>query len=143
MVQVTTLMKSTVEAATRAAVDDKAAVELSTCVVEDVLSHVRELGVGADRMRDQGQIICGDIENLLISLQFQDRVSQIIGVVDDDIRRLQGVVESGEPVPDLQAWMTELQQHYTMNEQHDVHASTATGSGAQKTAPAAAETMFF
>jgi methyl-accepting chemotaxis protein len=143
MTQVTTLMRATVDAANRAAVDDQAAVELSTSVVEDVLTHVRELGVSSDRMRDQGQIIRQDIESLLVNLQFQDRVSQIISVVDDDIRRLQEVVETDQPVPGPQTWLTELRQHYTMNEQHDVHAPRAPGAGAPKTAPASNETTFF
>ena len=143
MAHVSALMQSTVDAAHHAAVDDKLAIELSTHVVEDVLSHVRELGVSAETMRGQGNIICADIENLLVNLQFQDRVSQAISVVDGDIKRLQGVVETDQPVPSLDAWMADLQQHYTMNEQHDVHASKTPGTGAQKAAPATDEVMFF
>ena len=143
MAHVTALMQTTVDAAHHAAVDDKLAIELSTHVVEDVLSHVRELGVSAETMRGQGNIICADIENLLVNLQFQDRVSQAIAVVDGDIKRLQGVVETDQPVPSLDAWMADLQKHYTMNEQHDVHASKTPGTGAQKAAPATDEVMFF
>lgn len=146
MSHVTELMKNTVDIATRAAVDDKIAIELSTHVVEDVLSHVRELGVSAETMRGQGSVICGDIENLLVNLQFQDRVSQAISVIDEDLRRLQCHVETNLPVPSLDAWMHQLQKSYTMNEQHDVHASRASGAHAPKaaaTAAAADEVTFF
>ena len=142
MVNVAALMKSTIEAASQAASDDKLAIEMSTQVVEDVLGHVRELGVSADKMRGQGNIICADVENLLVNLQFQDRVNQIIGAVDGDIRRLQGVVETDQPVPTSAEWMSALQKNYTMNEQHDMHASGASGNTARAAAPAA-EVMFF
>jgi methyl-accepting chemotaxis protein len=143
MTNVSELMKSTMDAAGLAASDDKLAIDLSTRVVEDVLSHVRELGVSADRMRDQGNLICADIENLLVNLQFQDRVSQIIAVVDNDIQRLQHVVESTEPVPTTGEWMTGLQKTYTMNEQHDVHNAEARGASAHKAEPANTEVKFF
>ena len=142
MVNVAALMKSTIEAASQAASDDKLAIEMSTQVVEDVLGHVRELGVSADKMRGQGNIICADVENLLVNLQFQDRVNQIIGAVDGDIRRLQSVVETDQPVPTSDEWMSALQKNYTMNEQHDMHASGASGNTARAAAPAA-EVMFF
>lgn len=143
MAHVSALMTSTVEIAERAAVDDKIAIALSTRVVEDVLSHVRELGVSAETMRGQGSVICADVENLLVNLQFQDRVSQAIAVVDGDIKRLQGVIETAQPVPPLEDWLVELQQHYTMNEQHDVHLSRAKGSAAPKAGVAAEAVMFF
>lgn len=143
MAAVSTLMKSTIAAASHAAADDKLAIELSTHVVEDVLSHVRELGVSADKMRGQGSIICADVENLLVNLQFQDRVNQIIGTVDGDIRRLQGVVETDQPVPSADEWMVGLQQNYTMNEQHAMHAPHAAGGASPKAAPAKDEVMFF
>ena len=155
MADVSALMKSTTEAARHAASDDKLAIELSTHVVADVLSHVRELGAGADRMRGQGGVIYADVENLLVNLQFQDRVNQIIGAVDRDIRRLQGVVETDLPVPTPGEWMTDLQKNYTMNEQHAMHASRAPdaldapdapggrGAAATQAAPASDAVMFF
>lgn len=143
MAHVSALMTNTVEIATRAEVDDKIAIALSTRVVEDVLSHVRELGVSAETMRGQGSVICADVENLLVNLQFQDRVSQAITVVDDDIKRLQGVIDNAQPVPALVDWMAGLQQHYTMNEQHDVHTSRPTDNAAPKAGVAPEAVMFF
>jgi methyl-accepting chemotaxis protein len=143
MTQVSMLMQSTVESASKAAVDDERAISLSTRVVEDVLSHVRELGASADTMRGQGNVICADVENLLVNLQFQDRVSQMIWVVDGDIKRLQEVVQTEQPVPTPDDWMSNLQKNYTMNEQHDVHAARTPGAGLHKSAPASDEVMFF
>jgi methyl-accepting chemotaxis protein len=141
MAQVTKIMKTTVDAAARAAVNDKSAIELSGTVVEDVLGHVRELSVKAEKMRGQGNIIRGDIEGLLVSLQFQDRVSQIITVIDNDIERLKDVVESDEAIPEPGEWLNDLQGLYTMDDQRRVQAPSA---GAAR-APAAqvAEVDFF
>ena len=111
MAQVTTLMTSTVEAATHAVADDKIAIELSTTVVEDVLTHVRELGVTADTMRGQGNIICADFERLHGKLQFHHQGNRVVSAIDADIRRLLDVVESGQPVPNAQAWLSELAAH--------------------------------
>jgi methyl-accepting chemotaxis protein len=83
------------------------------------------------------------VENLLVNLQFQDRVSQMISVVDGDIKRLQEVVQTEQPVPTPDDWMSDLQKNYTMNEQHHVHAARTRGEGLQKSAPASDEVMFF
>jgi methyl-accepting chemotaxis protein len=143
--QVTKLMQSTVEAAAAAAVRDKSTIEQSGGVVQDVLSHVRELGAGADRMQQQGNVIRTDIENLLVNLQFQDRVSQMISVIDCDIRRLKDNVERGEPMPPVSQWLADLQVHYTMDDQREVHAASggARAARATATAPAATGVVFF
>lgn len=141
--QVTKLMQSTVEAAAAAAVRDKSTIEQSGGVVQDVLSHVRELGAGADRMQQQGNVIRVDIENLLVNLQFQDRVSQMISVIDGDIRRLKDNVERGEPMPPASQWLADLQVHYTMDDQREVHAAPGGVRAARATAPAATGVVFF
>ena len=143
MAQVATLMKTTVDAATQAVADDRIAIELSTTVVEDVLGHVRELGSHTENMRKQGGQICAEIENMLVNLQFQDRVSQIISVVDGDIKRLRNVVAGDQPVPDPRAWLSDVQQHYTMNEQHHLHGATGSGSRSSSAASAEPKAVFF
>lgn len=141
--QVTKLMQSTVEAAAAAAVRDKSTIEQSGGVVQDVLSHVRELGAGADRMQQQGNVIRTDIENLLVNLQFQDRVSQMIMVIDCDVRRLKDSVERGEPMPPASEWLADLQVHYTMDDQREVHAAPGGARAARATAPEATGVVFF
>lgn len=143
MQQVARIMKTAVEAAARAAVDDKAAIELSGSVVMDVLSHVRELSAGAEKMRGQGNIIRDDIEHLLVSLQFQDRVSQIIGVIDSDILRLQTSIQDGQELPGREQWLAELKALYTMDEQRQNHQRHGAHQSAAAAAPAAAEVEYF
>jgi methyl-accepting chemotaxis protein len=139
--QVTTIMKATVEAAARASEHDKSAIELSGSVIEDVLTHVRALSVEADEMLGHGNVIRSEVESLMVSLQFQDRVSQMISVIDADIRRLEDVIETDQAVPDPASWLSDLQGHYTMNDQR-THPARA-GAGAPAPAPAAQGVEFF
>lgn len=141
--QVVRLMHGTVAAAHAASEHDKAAIELSGGVVEDVLSHVRELSVGATRMEEQGSVIRADIEDLLVNLQFQDRVSQIISVIDGDIKRLKDNVDTGQPVPAPSQWLVELQSGYTTDEQRESHATKSSAAPAPAGAGASAEVVFF
>lgn len=143
MAQVSKIMKMAVDAAARSAIHDKLAIELSGSVVHDVLAHVSELSVAAEKMRGQGNIIRSDIENLMLNLQFQDRVSQIITVIDSDINRLKETIENEQVVPVADDWLSNLQRQYTMNDQRQNHAANGPGSGAKKSAPAAKEVMFF
>jgi len=94
-------------------------------------------------MRAQGGIIRNDIENLLVNLQFQDRVSQIISVIDGDVSRLRDVVASEQTVPEPDAWLSALGHHYTMDDQRYGHAASGRESAARPAAPAVAETVFF
>lgn len=143
MALVATQMKSTVDYATMAATDDRAAIELSTNVVSDVLGHVHELGLRSDAMRSHGSVIRNDVENLLINLQFQDRISQVISVVDGDMKRLNGIVTSAQPVPSADDWVADLKMNYTMLEQHDVHTRQESANDSPSNPSEAPKAVFF
>ena len=131
MSEVERLMRATVERAEEASDHDRVAIELSANVIEDVLSHVREIGSNADTMRQQGNVIRTEVENLLVNLQFQDRVSQIGAALDGDMRRMQDAVDGAEPVPTPPQWLADLGARYTMDDQRSVHAEAATADGAE------------
>lgn len=120
--QITGMMRSTLDAAARSAENDKKIIAVSGTVVQDVLDHVRNLGVSAEKMRAQGCVIRADVENLLVTLQYQDRVSQILSVIDSDISRLKQVVEQ-EPdnVPTPESWLDVLGAQYTMDDERKSH----------------------
>lgn len=64
------------------------------------------------------------VTQVLVQLQFQDRVSQIVGHVTDDMRRLQArLQEEGEI--DCQGWLRQLESSYTTLEQQRVHSGDA------------------
>jgi methyl-accepting chemotaxis protein len=146
--QIGDIMKNTLEVASRAADHDKKAISISGSVVQDVLSHVHDLGSSAENMRSQGNIIRGDVENLLVSLQYQDRVSQILDVIDGDMRRFGQSVKTRE-LPSPEQWLEELGSHYTMDEERHNHAAGKPARGRSVTvakkvaAPAPDEVTFF
>ncbi len=113
--QVSTIMNQTLLSARDATAADK----LSGTIVEDVLSHVRKLGESAEGMHRHGMVVRGEVEHLLMAMQFQDRVSQILCGVNDDMVRLDTALASNEhdALPDVQEWMDSLRQTYTMEDQ--------------------------
>ena len=117
--QISGIMKLALAAADRATINDKKVLEISGAVVGDVLSHVETMGSAAEQMRHHGNVIRNDVENLLVSLQFQDRISQILDVVITDIDKLQQTVEKigQEDLPSTEQWLEELQGTYTMQEE--------------------------
>ena len=129
---------------------DEAMIASSEDVVEHVAGRVHaavvELSDSSDVLRRETQSIGDEIAEVLIALQFQDRVSQVLGHVSKDMgklkERIAGHAEllcaGGTPgAIDAAAWLTELSQTYTVPEQHVVH-----GGGTPR-AVTAAEITFF
>jgi methyl-accepting chemotaxis protein len=90
-------------------------------------------------LRNETSSIGAEISEVLVALQFQDRVSQILGHVAQDMGKLQERIAThdraraaGEsPVTvDAGAWLEELSHTYTVPEQHVVHGGGAPVSAA-------------
>lgn len=137
--RVNQIMAGTSGAAEKAAVDERSAIERSSSVVTDVLSHLRTFSGESQLMRERGLVIRGNIEQLIVGLQFQDRVSQVIGVLENEMDRLRDQVDSGEQPPTAEQWLDELHHQYTMREQRQNHAPAS----ASASAPTAKKVVFF
>ena len=97
-------------------------------------------------LKDESIGIKSEISEALVQLQFQDRISQIMNHVKDNIERLPAYVRehgdeyasSGKLLPlDAEALLTELKDNYAMKDQHVVH------DGARVTKAAQTEITFF
>jgi methyl-accepting chemotaxis protein len=97
----------------------------------------RDLGHSADILRHESADIRTGLDGALVALQFQDRVSQILNQVRNDLNKLADRVEarptggesdSGFAVSD---WLRELAATYTTDEQRAIHTDT----GAPRPAP--------
>ncbi len=147
--QISSVMKVALVAADRATIQDKKVLEVSGAVVRDVLSHVEAMGDSAEQMRHHGNIIRRDVENLLVTLQFQDRISQILDVVNTDINKLQQTVTQidEEEFPSTEQWIEDLQATYTMSDEFRGHGDTndknARNSGNTGNTGNASEITFF
>ncbi|RBH50311.1 hypothetical protein C3F00_035025 [Pseudomonas sp. MWU13-2860] len=76
------------------------------------------------------------LEDILVQLQFQDRVDQILSGVQNDMRRLENVItlalaaaEHRPEPPDTAAWLEALKNSYTTHEQSVLHSSDQAESG--------------
>ncbi|WP_409457080.1 methyl-accepting chemotaxis protein [Pseudomonas oryzihabitans] len=106
----------------------------------------REVVERSDALAENASAVGGAIAEVLVALQFQDRVSQMLGHVRDDQARLECLVAerralaaSGQALPplDTKAWLAELARTYTMAEQVAVH------HGKRAAAPAESDITFF
>ena len=137
---VSSVMKTALATADRASIHDSKVLEISGAVVRDVLSHVETMGDSAKLMREQGNIIRGNVEELLVSLQFQDRISQVLDVIHNDINKLQDNVAFADQteLPTTRQWLEELQKTYTMHDEYRNH-----GNDGQASANKESEITFF
>jgi methyl-accepting chemotaxis protein len=117
--QIAGIMNATMAGAERSAVEDKQAVSLSGELVEHVLSHVRKLGTAAESMRSHGMVVRTEVETLLVAMQFQDRVSQILCGLANNMTLMRGALEQvdTQALPDPGEWIDALNQSSRMNDQ--------------------------
>lgn len=133
------------------AAQDEAMVAQSGGIIQQVVGRTRaaalELANSSDALRSETQSIGEEIAEVLVALQFQDRVSQILGHVGQDMGKLKERIVEHEGARgrgdtsaglDASAWLTELSHTYTVPEQHVVHRG-----GAPVAAAAASEITFF
>nr|WP_278440855.1 methyl-accepting chemotaxis protein [Pseudomonas oryzihabitans] len=107
----------------------------------------RDVVERSDALADNATAVGGAIAEVLVALQFQDRVSQMLGHIRDDQARLERLVidrralaASGQPLPslDTRGWLADLARTYTMAEQVAVHHGKRPAA-----APAESDITFF
>jgi methyl-accepting chemotaxis protein len=102
-------------------------------VIEQVGTTVAELHQRAAELGTRSEAVRAQVEQLMVSFQFQDRVQQIMVQVSDSIaratQRLCAVLEEQAP-PSAEEWSALLRQGYTTVEQHEAHQDGA-GGGAR------------
>jgi methyl-accepting chemotaxis protein len=117
--QIASVMNTTLNAAEESTKQDSNSVSLSGELVEHVLSHVRNLGDSADSMNQHGMVVRGEVEQLLIAMQFQDRVSQILEGARSNMHLMEQTLHqlADEGVPSSQEWLHAFNQTSRMDEQ--------------------------
>lgn len=133
MGQVSVAMEATLKAAASTDAADREVITTSGQVMEDVLGHVSELAGSGERMRQQGAAIRANLADLLVALQFQDRIRQILEVVEADVGRLHAAVATGAPAASANDWLAQLSNSYTMEDERRPHdPGAAAGSRAEE-----------
>ena len=135
---------STLQVSQQYAEQDNAMLANSEQVIASVLdkfgSATTALSAAAENLRNESQQIGGEIAEVLVALQFQDRVSQMLGHVRNDLDKLErqlqeaGQLRAGGALTalDARAWLEQLAQTYTMPEQHALHGAGHAAAAAQE-----------
>jgi methyl-accepting chemotaxis protein len=117
--QIASVMNTTLNSAEDATKQDTNSVSLSGQLVEHVLSHVRKLGESSDAMNQHGMVVRAEVEQLLIAMQFQDRVSQILEGAHNNMQLMEQTLHqlAEESAPSSQEWLQAYNQTSRMDEQ--------------------------
>ena len=123
----------TLQVSSQYAQQDEAMTAHSEQIIEKVLGQFQSTATGlndsADVMRAESQLIQSEISDVLVALQFQDRISQVLSHVRGDLDKLHQTLDASEqqladgvmPEPlDTAAWLDALTSTYTMAEQYSV-----------------------
>jgi len=113
-----------------------AAEETIKQVIEDYSHAGEKIILSANQLEQENSTVQLAIDDVLVSLQFQDRVSQILGHVFDDMNKLspnyhqcQQDFSQGTAIKpvDINQWLNNIKQTYTTLEQVAVHDGNEKG----------------
>jgi len=112
---------------------DQQTLDQAEHIIAAVLNHFTQAAAGlsdsAERLRNENTAINHEIADVFVDLQFQDRVSQILSLVCDDLNKLEQHLDAlkNEPIDgesrsvNAEQWLEELSMTYTMEEQLAAH----------------------
>jgi methyl-accepting chemotaxis protein len=109
-------------------------VNASQHTIESVLARfgaiTGQLRDSADGLLNESAGIGEEISQVLVALQFQDRVGQILAQVRERMNdlhsQLQEAEQRGQPMElDIRAWMADMERGYAMREQRQNHHGNA------------------
>lgn len=149
--QVNQALESTLSTATQFAEKESEILKQAEVTIGEVLTKFHSAGtqiVNSSQVLEQESTqVRSNVEDVLVALQFQDRVSQILDHVMTDMGKLTEILEQhqqslqqGEDIPllDGAAWLKSIQSTYTTLEQVEVHQG-----GTARQGPADSSITFF
>lgn len=122
---------SVVEQSRDTAQKDEVAVKESEDKINHVLTSFRNSADGLSEssviLQQESVGIRYDISDMLVQLQFQDRVSQILAHVCNDLTRLHSTVGSWQDheALDIGLWMEDMARSYATAEQREIHSGVS------------------
>jgi len=149
--QVNQALEITLQTATQFAEQETAILNDVKITIEDVLTNFSSAGThiveSSKLLEDESSKVRHDVEDVLVALQFQDRVNQILSHVVDDVDKLASIVAEHQTALSTQQditllnvnqWLSEVENSYTSIEQVAVHK----GENTQQS-PAESSITFF
>jgi methyl-accepting chemotaxis protein len=120
-----------VEVAGNTAESDNHSVATSEASIQQVLGRfqgiTQRLSGSTELLRQESLGIRDEISEVLVALQFQDRVSQILAHVRDNMQALHCHIQECQDTPnqlaqiDAQAWLAKMELTYATDEQRQIH----------------------
>ncbi|WP_290974336.1 chemotaxis protein [Herbaspirillum sp.] len=99
-------------------------IENSRVVIDQVVSDFRQsalkLSATVEQLEGENRGVDQEVCDILVNLQFQDRISQILDHVQRDIERLKDAAQEAD-LPSPEQWLADLEKTYTTPEQRLVH----------------------
>jgi methyl-accepting chemotaxis protein len=96
-----------------------AAIDATLALVRDAVAAIEQIN---KPFSHETFAVAEHVERMYIGFQYQDRISQMIALLETDMARLQDVVEGRTAdTPELQAWLARLEEQYAMAEQRHNH----------------------
>jgi methyl-accepting chemotaxis protein len=110
--------------------DEKIKSNESQQLIHNVISRldliINQFANSTGLLKDHGEKISDEINDVLVSLQFQDRVTQILEHTKDEIGRFSLLLANPTEIEtiDKTTWLEKMSQGYTTTEQRTLHASS-------------------
>lgn len=95
-------------------------------VLRGLLMGILEVSRSQRTLQDASSLVQQEVEQILVNLQAQDRLSQMLVSVTDDMTRLQQWLEGSEDdaAASPQRWLERLESSYTMEDMRASHHAT-------------------
>jgi methyl-accepting chemotaxis protein len=132
-------IEDTLKISRKFATQDKQTLSNAEQIIASVLNRFNKAASGLsdseELLRTENNAINYEISDVFVALQFQDRVSQILMLVGDDLNKLEQHLnelkneqtEQGAPLSvNADQWLEELAMTYTMEEQLAAHEGAKT-----------------
>jgi methyl-accepting chemotaxis protein len=143
-------MRKTLQLANETAQQDDLALKRGETAIHDVVSSfhnaAEQLSASTHILKQESRGVRDEVTEVMINLQFQDRVNQILGHVTGSMERYRQFIDEqrariseghlADPVA-MDAWLEEMERSYTTEEQRQNH------SGEQSGLPQESEITFF
>ncbi|NVK36308.1 MAG: chemotaxis protein [Gammaproteobacteria bacterium] len=140
--QVNKMLADTLSRTEQLSHEDDKKMANAQAIIESVIDQFNSVGSSsleaAQNLKNMSEEISEDVKSVLTGLQFQDRVTQILGHTTDDIKKLNAVVAehqqqgvNAQPI-NVEHWLKALSSTYTTLEQAGVHGEAEQGESESK-----------
>jgi methyl-accepting chemotaxis protein len=156
LAEVAQCIHDVVDVTQQSVANDHTSLKNSEEAIKTALSNLRDniegISASANLLRNSSTDIQAEIEDVLMYLQFQDRVSQILNQVIDNQGTLAEEVELQLQQPDesklnqpsgISEWLARMKSSYTTQEQHDNHHISKTNDNNNENKSTSSGITFF